>query len=372
MLLVSCNMKRSIYKSLVILFVLVTSALNVNSQSLFKIDNGAGNYGFINNSGRVVVEPQYKCVGEFSEDFAPVYFADIKKWGYIDTIGRMCIKPSFDSAYSFSEELAMVYVGDRCGYINKVGSFVIHPQFTAGGYFSNGLACVQNINGDWFFINRKAEIIIAKIRPYEFECSHEMCIEIPAFRSGMVRANCNTNSKGVYFYNTRGKRKRFPLSVGYEFSEGLISFIDIESEKVGYLNTNNKIVIEPKYLVVSNFLDGNAWVMKEVDSVKILLNINRNDSVLYMDTINDFETCRLLNVGNNTCLLFYKNHRLYLDTNGHKIEIDVYRKQQSTSCSENNVLGRDKLKWENELFAIYKNKKLLKYIDIDGNTVWRK
>ena len=55
------------------------------------------------------------------------------KWGYIDKSGKIVIEPQFDDASSFSEGLAAVCLGDYCplrgkwGYIDKSGEYVWEP-----------------------------------------------------------------------------------------------------------------------------------------------------------------------------------------------------------------------------------------------------
>ncbi|NLZ99754.1 MAG: WG repeat-containing protein, partial [Clostridiaceae bacterium] len=50
------------------------------------------------------------------------------KWGYIDETGAFVIEPQFDSAQSFLDNgLALVEVDGKWGYIDETGAFVIEP-----------------------------------------------------------------------------------------------------------------------------------------------------------------------------------------------------------------------------------------------------
>src|SRR2546428_11275103 len=86
------------------------------------------------------------CSGKRSFDTGglfPIISKD-RKWGYIDKTGKMIIQPQFEDIRFFSEGLACVTVdGKKYGYIDKTGSFVITPQYDAALSFSNGRAAVQ-------------------------------------------------------------------------------------------------------------------------------------------------------------------------------------------------------------------------------------
>ncbi|SRR5260370_25978904 len=64
------------------------------------------------------------------------------KHGYIDETGRVEIEPRFDNWTEFSEGLAAVSVDFEWGYIDKTGKWAIPPQFAVGRPFSDGLALV--------------------------------------------------------------------------------------------------------------------------------------------------------------------------------------------------------------------------------------
>lgn len=64
------------------------------------------------------------------------------KWGYIDKTGKFVIEPIFDIAFSFNEGLAPVYLKQKNGYIDKSGTFVITTIFEDIWGFNEGLARV--------------------------------------------------------------------------------------------------------------------------------------------------------------------------------------------------------------------------------------
>jgi len=81
------------------------------------------------------------------------------KWGYIDRTGRIVINPQFEEAGDFSEGLARVKTGGKWGYVDRTGRFLINPQFEEAGDFSQGLARVK-LGGKWGYVDRRGEVII--------------------------------------------------------------------------------------------------------------------------------------------------------------------------------------------------------------------
>jgi hypothetical protein len=90
---------------------------------------------------RLLIPP----ASRFSEGLASVRIVtpDTHRVGYIDPSGRVVIQPQFDYADDFSEGLAAVTIGTKSGYIDKTGRLVIQPLFTSASAFSDGLAQVR-------------------------------------------------------------------------------------------------------------------------------------------------------------------------------------------------------------------------------------
>lgn len=125
-------------------------------------------YGFIDRTGKFVIEPQFEIARDFSGGLAAVGFIQnltvlsmfeesggkniskqIVKWGFINVTGRIVINPMFESVKEFTrvrntengldgQWLAAVISDEgnafSCGYIDKTGKYVINQQFLTGTY----------------------------------------------------------------------------------------------------------------------------------------------------------------------------------------------------------------------------------------------
>ena len=118
-----------------------------------------GEWGYIDKTGKIVVSIQLADASDFSEGLAAVKL--LNKWCYIEKTGKIVIHPLFDFAGHFSEGLAGVIIEKKLGYIDKSGNMVIKPQFEWGHWFSEGLAAVNfGGKGKWGYINRKGKTVI--------------------------------------------------------------------------------------------------------------------------------------------------------------------------------------------------------------------
>ncbi|MBO7055054.1 MAG: WG repeat-containing protein [Bacteroidales bacterium] len=122
------------------------------------VKNENQQYGFIDKEGKIVINPQFENAFHFREGLAAFYNG--KQWGFIDTKGAYVINPQFDEVGSFVNGLASVKIGKTYGYVDKTGKLVINPQFESVGTFSdNGLAAIKQ-NGRWGFIDTDGKIVI--------------------------------------------------------------------------------------------------------------------------------------------------------------------------------------------------------------------
>lgn len=88
-------------------------------------------WGFSDAAGRVVVEPRFQLVRNFSEGLAAAKTGD--QWGYIDRSGKFAIAAQFDDALSFERGIGQVTPkGEQSGfyrYIDKNGQPTTDPEY---------------------------------------------------------------------------------------------------------------------------------------------------------------------------------------------------------------------------------------------------
>jgi hypothetical protein len=168
------------------------------------------------------------------------------KWGYIDNTGRVVIPPSFDSANDFHEGLALVTLGQKTFFINTTGTIVITPQYDIVNDFSEGLAAVNNGQvrngiglianpGKWGYIDQSGKLVI----PLKFTHAED-------FSEGLAGVNLGDHDHGAFIDHT-GKvtfTVAFDVSVG--FHEGLVGAL-LNGSVTYYDRTGKKIPISSEY-----------------------------------------------------------------------------------------------------------------------------
>lgn len=126
-------------------------------------------YGYIDESKRIILKPEYYRVNDFSDGLCRVCmeFSNGEfKSGFVNTSGKLVIpyKYGCHNDLNFSEGLCAVYVpnGELYGFIDKTGKLVIPFSYDEVGYegFENGRARVSN--NSWestLYIDKKGKIV---------------------------------------------------------------------------------------------------------------------------------------------------------------------------------------------------------------------
>lgn len=122
-----------------------------------------GRFGFIDQSGDIVIEPQYLAVEDFEAGFTRVQLLD--HWVHLDHLGRPLLKHLFRQIQHFSEDRAAVQLAQRWGFIGTNGELCIPCQFNAVGRFREGLVAA-GAEGRWGYLDPKGYWAIDPVFDY--------------------------------------------------------------------------------------------------------------------------------------------------------------------------------------------------------------
>src|SRR5262245_41047056 len=65
------------------------------------------------------------------------------KWVFVDNLGKVVIDPQVHDAGVFHNGLAPIRIDDRWGFVEKSGKIAVPPRFEMVGLFSSGFAAVK-------------------------------------------------------------------------------------------------------------------------------------------------------------------------------------------------------------------------------------
>ena len=153
---------------IIVLGALLLAACSTSATKL-AVNNRDGSKASGAKEGKVVIantpekfttQPATRDVPSEAVTLFPVKVKGL--YGFIDQTGKMTIQPKFTTAQMFSEGLAAAQLNGKWGYIDKAGEWVIKPQFAAAIPFAEGLASVkgENLFG---VINKKGEMVIRQV-----------------------------------------------------------------------------------------------------------------------------------------------------------------------------------------------------------------
>ncbi|MGQ8336075.1 WG repeat-containing protein [Sunxiuqinia sp. A32] len=159
-------------KSLWAFFLLISSISygQINLQNLVPTTNlfpvkCEGKWGFISNSGELIIEAQYDKCHPFYEGLALVEQGD-DIW-FVDETGEKAFDSPFTMSRIVSEGIIRILLDEKVGYIDKTGEVILEPKFKQGGDFSEGLAWVRlESTNNIGFIDKSGDMKILPVFEY--------------------------------------------------------------------------------------------------------------------------------------------------------------------------------------------------------------
>jgi len=211
-------------------------------------------WGFIDTTGKVVIEPRFDAVGRFSEGLAAVQ--EKREWSFIDRSGARVFTVEGEPRGAFHEGRARVCF-DRgylqpyaCGAIDRSGKWVWkpHDEKQIAGDFRSGRAQFQDGPINWGYLDSDGKEVVPPIYRSAFQFSE---------RVGVVPV-----SGGFRFLELDGSVRFFlPAAAARPPHGGLAAFGRVaEHHHVlwGFIAAEGGIVVPPRYLEVGDFAGGRA------------------------------------------------------------------------------------------------------------------
>jgi hypothetical protein len=294
-----------------------------DGKSVVKIKEGS--YALIDLTGKVLNSYAYPFVGDYGEGILAFQKSIDGKWGYMDESGKVLIEPTFTGTQPFVEGKAIVNVEhNHYGLIDRQGKFIIKPQYTS----------LINLGENRYALGKAQD----PKRPYLFQkyaiadsnghiYTGFIYNGVSHFKDGIASAY---NDEMTFFIDKRGQRlNHLPKVQGsgsLEFDKSLIKgdidfrifYFDKKGGLIWKQNTiiplnDNHSVMENKYKPNKDYLvyypqlkgvenlESVNQKLKDISGVKPIPQHTQLDS----SYVGDFD------------VRFYKNNLLVIEINGY-------------------------------------------------------
>lgn len=184
-----------------------------------------------------------------AEDLLPI--RQNGDWGFIDQNGTLLVQPQFDRAWRFSDGLALVKEGDNFGFIRPDGSYALEPRFQDAWHFTDGYAPVE-MDDEWGYVDSSGSFL------------PDTQINLP--RSALLETSADENSFELV---RTGDRYGFETADGQDtidprFEQAWRFFDGLARAKLdgkwGFIDRSGEFVIEPQFDTAWDFDKGLAMV----------------------------------------------------------------------------------------------------------------
>lgn len=238
-----------------------------NEDGLAVVLNESDEYVAINEKGDVCFNRGDSGVENFPVDESDLYLAANKagededgdiiyEYGFVDKTGKVVIDYQFSGGADFSESgLAAVEKDGKWGYINKKGETVIPFRYEwANAFAENGLAYVELENGGQGYINTNDDMVItldsSVMWTYDFIGNIALISnddsEVLIDSNGNEIFSCNGNNS----YITGSGDEKYWIVINTDIEDGYL---------YGCINDKGEMIIPLKYNYMTLY-GANGWI----------------------------------------------------------------------------------------------------------------
>ncbi|MEG1255416.1 WG repeat-containing protein [Clostridium sp.] len=235
-------------------------------------------YGYINSSGKFIINPKFSMVYDFNEDGIAVV-CENNHCGAINLRGEYIIPPIYDSLQPFVEKRAVFVKDNTMGVINEIGQVITNKPYNFISNYSDSLALVgiSNSSGEYLYgyINKDGVEVIPPIfiNGNDFQDHHALV----------------KNKSGIYQVIDKSGNisTSFPYKYVGNYGEELFTFSEEIGGLLGYVSIDGRVVIKPKFTSALAMQDGYMIVSTSPNYIGDYGVINMTNHIIYPFIYND-------------------------------------------------------------------------------------
>lgn len=200
-------------------------------------DEGVEKWGFVDKSGKTIINPQFSNTLNFSDGLCAVSNSD-GDWGYINKEGKISVNYQFQNAANFTNDKAIVTNDSKYGVISRDGKYLVNPQFDMA-QIDNNLILIEQ-SGKWGWADLDGKIVINP----QFE------IAFPFYSNEITAVKSGEN------YGYINKEGKFEINPQFKYAFPFVGDMAMvgSSSKIGFIDKEGKYKINPQFNDVSKDL----------------------------------------------------------------------------------------------------------------------
>lgn len=244
---------------------------------LLAFQDGTGLWGYLNESGEVIIEPQFDLAYQFDELVHRASVVQDGLYGFIDTTGAFVVEPIYARTYDFESGYAAVQLSSGLwGYIDANGHYLYEPildtayDFVETTIVPYAFTSSMALNGQEGFIDANGQV-------YQF--SNDIAKVYGLQENGYFWANDSYGNLGLFNINGEAILDfNSSITGAYTFGHGRNLAMVAINGLYGYIDEAGSFVVEPQYKEAYEFVDGYALVMNSTEYISPLVYSFINES----------------------------------------------------------------------------------------------
>lgn len=234
-----------------------------------------GKWGMVNKSGAAIISCEYDGIEflENTEDRIIRVYVQEPKYGLVDTLGQLTVDAVYEELGEFSEGRLAVKRAGLWGFVNAEGLEVIPCRFREVSNFSEGLAAVK-IGRQWGFIDKQGDVII----DFKYNKAGD-------FKGSMAWVN---NTEGTGYIN---KKEEFIIAPQFERAynfEGAVARV-VSDGKFGLIDRHGRYLLKPRYTSIEPFNQHNLAIVSYGKDWTRYGVINQDGELITNQSYNDIQ-----------------------------------------------------------------------------------
>ena len=244
-------------------------------------------WGFVNQNGEWVINPEFEYCEPFSEGMAIYEEAD--SYGYVDLHGNKAIKAIYPEAFNFKNGIAVVNNGKFYGAINRFGEEKIPFEFDDIGEFVDGLAYAQK-DDKYGFINQKGDVIIPFVYEQAFSLNNDRALVKQNGKYGIIdKANTVIQPFNFDWIEPNNSDEILKVKIGDNYgvlNQNGDTLLHIKYDKIGDIENDPILVVYNNK--VGYYLQSGDWLIApKYETNPFVLDWGEFDSGLARIIINE-------------------------------------------------------------------------------------